>query len=144
MDYKIADAELEIMRILWREKRPLKVAEFKDELEQNKGWNKSTTHTLVARLRDKGLIEPTERYGVARYIPTITENEFILTEEKAVLEKFGSAKALALAMVHNGHLTSADIEELREYFKMGGDGKWLVMIRSKLSSPCLSPEVLSR
>ena len=123
MDYKIADAELEIMRILWREKRPLKVAEFKGELEQNKGWNKSTTHTLVARLRDKGLIEPTERYGVARYIPLITEDEYILAEEKTLLEKFGSAKTLALAMVRNGHLTNDDIEELREYFKIGGDGK---------------------
>ena len=123
MDHKIADAELEIMKILWREKRPLKVAEFKGELEQNKGWNKSTTHTLVARLRSKGLIEPTERYGVARYIPLVTEDEYILEEEKTLLEKFGSAKTLALAMVRNGHLTDADIEELREYFKMGGDGK---------------------
>jgi len=123
MDIKIADAELEIMRILWREKRPLKVAEFKDELEQNRGWNKSTTHTLVARLRGKGLIEPTERYGVARYVPLITEDEYILAEGKAVIEKFGNAKTLALAMVRNGHLTNADIEELREYFKMGGDSK---------------------
>jgi BlaI family penicillinase repressor len=123
MEFKIADAELEIMRILWREKRPLKVAEFKGELEQNKGWNKSTTHTLVARLRDKGLIEPTERYGVARYVPLVTEDDYILSEEKALLEKFGSAKTLALAMVRNGHLTDGDVEELREYFKNGGDGK---------------------
>jgi len=123
MDIKIADAELEIMRILWREKRPLKVAEFKDELEKNRGWNKSTTHTLVARLRDKGLIEPTERYGVARYVPLITEDEFILAEGKSVIEKIGSGKALALAMVRNGHLTNSDIDELREYFKMGGDEK---------------------
>jgi len=123
MDAKIADAELEIMRILWRENRPLKVAEFKDELEQNRGWNKSTTHTLVARLRDKGLIEPTERYGVARYIPLVTEDEYILSEEKALLEKFGSMKTLALAMVRNGHLTDSDIEELRDYFNKGGEGK---------------------
>jgi BlaI family penicillinase repressor len=123
MEFKIADAELEIMRILWREKRPLKVAEFRGELEENKGWNKSTTHTLVARLRDKGLIEPTERYGVARYIPLVTEDDYILSEEKALLEKFGSAKTLALAMVRNGHLTDSDIEELREYFKNGGEGK---------------------
>ena len=121
MEIKIADAELEIMRILWREKRPLKVADFKDELERNRGWNKSTTHTLVTRLRDKGLIEPAERYGVAKYVPLITEEEYILSEERAVLEKFGSAKALALAMVHNGHLTEQDINELREYFKMGGE-----------------------
>jgi BlaI family penicillinase repressor len=123
MDIKIAGAELEIMRILWREKRPLKVAEFKGELEQNKGWNKSTTHTLVARLRDKGLIEPTDRYGVARYVPLITEDEYILAEEQTLLEKFGSVKTLALAMVRNGHLTGADIDELREYFKMGGEEK---------------------
>ena len=123
MDFKIADAELEIMRILWREKRPLKVAEFRGELEENKGWNKSTTHTLVTRLRDKGLIEPTERYGVARYIPLVTEDDYILSEEKALLNKFGSAKTLALAMVRNGHLTDSDVEDLREYFKNGGEVK---------------------
>ena len=123
MDVKISDSELAIMRILWREQRPLKVSEFMGELEQSKGWNKSTTHTLVTRLRDKGLIEPTERYGVARYIPLITEEDFILSEEKAVLEKFGGAKKLALAMVRNGHLTDADIDELRDFFMNGGGGK---------------------
>ena len=122
MEIKITDSELEIMRILWREKRPLKVIEFRGELEQSKGWNKSTTHTLVAHLRDKGLIEPTERYGVARYIPVITEDEYILSEEKAVLEKFGSAKKLAIAMVRNGHLSDSDIDELRDYFNMGDSG----------------------
>jgi predicted transcriptional regulator len=33
VDIKISDSELEVMRILWREKRPLKVSEFRDELE---------------------------------------------------------------------------------------------------------------
>jgi len=122
MDVKISDSELAIMRILWREQRPLKVSEFMGELEHSKGWNKSTTHTLVTRLRDKGLIEPTERYGVARYIPLISEDDFILSEEKAVLEKFGGAKKLALAMVRNGHLTDTDIDELRDFFKMGVAG----------------------
>jgi len=121
MDIKISDSELEIMRILWRENRPLKVAEFRDELEQRKGWNKSTTGTLVTRLRDKGFIEPTERYGVARYIPLITEDEYVLGQERALLEKFGSAKKLAIAMVRNGHLSDADIEELRQFFVMDGE-----------------------
>jgi predicted transcriptional regulator len=59
---------------------------------------------------------------VARYVPLITEDEYILAEERAVLEKFGDAKTLALAMVRNGHLTDSDVDELRDYFKMGGDG----------------------
>ena len=121
MEIKISDSELEVMRILWREKRPLKVAEFRDELEQRKGWNKSTIGTLVTRLRDKGFIEPAERYGVARYIPLITEDEYILNEERALLEKFGSAKKLAIAMVRNGHLSDEDIKELRQFFVMEGD-----------------------
>jgi len=117
MNIKIADAELEVMRILWREKRPLKVSEFRDELKDLKGWTKSTVHTLVIRLRDKGLIETTESYGVARYIPTISEDEFVLAEAQATLEKLGGAKSLALAMVKSGHLTDADIDELREYLE---------------------------
>lgn len=121
-EIKISDSELEIMRILWREERPIKAAHFREELEQKKGWNRSTTNTLVTRLRDKGLIEPVDRYGVARYIPLITEDDYILAEEKTLLERFGSARKLALAMVRNKHLTDTDIDELREYFNMeGGD-----------------------
>jgi len=119
MDTRLLDSELEVMRILWREKRPLKISEFRDELEQVRGWNKSTTQTVVTRMRDKGIIEPAERYGAARYVPLISEDEHNLSEGKAVLERFGSAKALALAMVRNGSLTDSDVEEMREYFKMG-------------------------
>jgi predicted transcriptional regulator len=111
------------MRILWRDKRPLKISEFRDELEERRGWNKSTTQTVVTCMRDKGFVEPAERYGVARYVPLFTEDEYNLLEGKAVLERFGSAKTLALAMVRNGSLTDDDIEELRDYFKMGGDMK---------------------
>jgi len=115
-EIKISDAELEIMKILWRENRPLKAAELRDELEQTRNWNRSTTNTLITRLRDKDLIEPAERYGVARYIPLVTEDNYILAEEKNLLERFGSAKKLAMAMVRNKHLTDTDIDELREYF----------------------------
>ncbi|MCL2378675.1 MAG: BlaI/MecI/CopY family transcriptional regulator [Defluviitaleaceae bacterium] len=113
---KISDAELEVMRIIWRENQPQKAAVLQDELKQTKNWSRSTTNTLITRLRDKGFIEPTQRYGVARYIPLISEDEYLLAEEKNLLERFGSAKKLAIAMVRNKHLTSTDIDELREYF----------------------------
>ena len=123
MNKNITAAELEVMRILWNSKRPMTLAELRMELIESKGWNKSTIQTLVIRLRDKNIIKPLDKYGAAQYIPLVTEDEYLLSEEKAVLEKFGSAKKLALAMVRNGHLTDSDIEELREYFKMGGDKK---------------------
>jgi len=121
-EIKISDAELGIMRILWQRQQPMKAAELRDEMEDKKGWNRSTTNTLITRLRDKGLIEPVDRYGVARYVPLVTEDDYILAEEKHLLERFGSAKKLAIAMVRNKHLTDADIDELKEYFNsQGGD-----------------------
>ncbi|MCL2528522.1 MAG: BlaI/MecI/CopY family transcriptional regulator [Defluviitaleaceae bacterium] len=120
--HKISDSELEVMRILWRDQSPKKASELCEELEQTKRWSRSTTNTLITRLRDKGLIESPQRYGVARYIPLISEDEYILAEEKALLARFGSAKKLALAMVRNKHLTNTDIEELQQYFNTeGGD-----------------------
>jgi hypothetical protein len=47
----------------------------------------------------------------------------MLTEAEAAREKFGDAKKLAIAMVRGGYLTDADIDELRDYFKMGGNAK---------------------
>ena len=120
-EIKISDSELEIMRILWKEQRPVKAAELCEALHRSRGWNKSTTNTLITRLRDKNLIEPTERYGVARYVPLISEDEYILAEEKTLLERFGSAKKLVLAMVRNKHLTNEDIDELKEYFVIHDD-----------------------
>lgn len=122
LDIKISDAELEIMRILWRDTDPKKAASLCDELEETKGWSRSTTNTLITRLRDKNLIEPAQRYGVARYIPLVSEDDYILAEEKALLCRVGSAKKLALAMVRNNHLTTDDIDELKAYFNQeGGD-----------------------
>jgi predicted transcriptional regulator len=121
MDLRLSDSELAVMRILWRDNRPLKISEFRDELEETRGWSKSTTQTIVTRMRDKGFIEPAERYGVARYLPLFSEDQYHLAEEKAVMERFGSPKALVLAMVRNGNLNDRDIDELREYFKMGGE-----------------------
>ena len=123
MNCSITDAELEVMRLLWREKRALTIAEFRSELELSKGWNKSTINTLVSRLREKGAITHLDKYGAAQYVPLVTEDMYLLEEEKTILKKFGSAKNLAAAMVRNGHLTDADIEDLRAYFKMGGDEK---------------------
>ena len=123
MSVSITEAELEIMRMLWRDKRAMTVADFRAELEKTKGWNKSTIHTLVYRLREKGAILHLGGRSVAQYEPLVSEDEFILTEAKTVHEKFGGAKSLALAMVRNGHLTNSDIEELREYFDMGSGEK---------------------
>jgi BlaI family penicillinase repressor len=109
------------MRILWREKRPVTFAEMKDELERTKGLSKSTVNTHISRLRNKGAVTHLDKYGAAQYVPLVSEDEYILSEQTEVIEKLGGAKKFMAAMVRNGHLREADIDELREYFKMGDE-----------------------
>ena len=123
MKINISDAEREVMRVLWQSGRAMTIAQLREELTKVKAWNKSTIQTLVLRLRDKGIIEPLDKYGAAQYTPLVTEEEYLRGEESVILQKFGGAKNLAIALVKSGHLTDSDLEELREYFKMGGDAK---------------------
>ena len=118
----IADAELEVMRILWREERPLSFTEIRTELEDKKKWSKSTIQTLVTRLRDKGAINSHTHY-VTLYTHNVTELEYQHAEEKTFLDKLfsGNAKKLVASLCQSGQLNENDIDELKQFFVMEGD-----------------------
>jgi len=123
MSMKIADAELEIMRILWRESRPLSYAEIRTELESTTDWKKSTIQTLLGRLKDKGVIEAKQHY-VTLYSPNITQEEYVRSEGQTFIDKLfeGSAKNLVASLCRSGQLNKHDIDELKAFFNMeGGD-----------------------
>ena len=120
MNKNISDAELVIMHLLWKSEKAMTLSEVREEAMKVKNWNKSTVQTLVIRLRGKGVIRALDQYGPAQYTPLVTETEYLRSQEKDLLEKFGSGKNLALALLRSGNLTDSDIEELRDYFKMDG------------------------
>ena len=119
----ITDAELEVMRLLWREQQPMTVARIRDELLQTTSWNDSTIKTLVVRLREKGVIAHLDKYGPAQYYPLVTEEAYLLDESESILGKLfdGSAMKMIATLRHGGKLSDQDISELREFFKMGGE-----------------------
>ena len=118
---KISNAELEVMKILWREQSPVSFSDIRSELQEIKGWEKSTINTLVRRLVEKGAISA-EKNGVTHYTPNVSEAEYKMAEERNLINKLynGSAKNFVAALCHRGELTEADIDELKTYFKMGG------------------------
>ena len=119
MSMKIADSELEVMRILWREGRPLSFMEIRTELESKTNWSKSTIQTLLVRLRDKGIINA-EFHHVTLYSPNVTEQEYILAEEKTFLDKLfsGNAKNFVASLCRSGQLDESDVDELKQFFMM--------------------------
>ena len=121
MKPKIADSELEVMRLFWREKRPLSFKEIRTELESTTKWSKSTIQTFVTRLTDKGILSKRFHY-VTLYSANVTEEEYVHAEEKIFLDKVyaGDAKNFVASLCQSGKLNEGDIDELRQFFKVEG------------------------
>ena len=115
----ISEAELEVLKILWREDKPLPFSDIRIELNKSKGWEKSTIATLLRRLQDKGAVSAQES-RIRYYTPTITREEYRQVEEQSFIDRLyeGSAKNFVAALCNRGELTESDINELKTYFVM--------------------------
>lgn len=117
--YEITDAELEIMKILWKNKKA-NLDTIINNLSQNKPKNKSTIKTLIYRLIEKGTITSKKKQGKnVEYIPLITEKQYQKKVSKNFLNKIysGSIKSLMLNFVEDQEMTKEDIEELLQEIK---------------------------
>lgn len=122
--FKISDAELEVMRILWREKQAVSFRDIRIELSNKMGWEKSTIATLLRRLQKKGAISIQEK-EVHYYMPKIAKEDYIMSKKRSLIDKLydGSTKNFVAALCQSGELTEADIDELKMYFRMGGENQ---------------------
>jgi len=114
---KIADSELEVMRVLWQEGRPLSFSEIRTALEGKTDWKKSTIQTLLGRLRDKGVLRTQEHY-VTLYSPNVSEAEYVKAEGQHFIDKLfdGNAMKLVTALCQSGQLDEDDVDELKAFF----------------------------
>ena len=124
ISFKISDAELEVMRILWREKQAVSFSDIRTELSNKMGWEKSTIATLIRRLQKKGAISIQDK-EMHYYMPNITKEDYIMFRKRSLIDKLydGSTKNFVAALCQNGELTEADIDELKMYFRMGDENK---------------------
>lgn len=122
LEKKISNAELEVMKILWREKKAVPFTDIRLELQTSKGWEKSTINTLIRRLVEKKAIIA-EKRDIIYYVPNVHESEYIQSEEQSMLDRLyeGSAKKFIVALCHRGQLKEKDIDELKAFFKLEGE-----------------------
>lgn len=79
---KISDAELEVMRILWREKQAVSFSAIRTELSDKMGWEKSTIATLLRRLQKKGALSVQEK-EIHYYMPNIAKEDYVALKKGA-------------------------------------------------------------
>ncbi len=116
---KISDAELEILKILWHEKRALNISEIKDEISKKTAWDSSTIKTLVSRLHKKGALK-IEKKEVFYYTPVISLEEYNEFSTQKMIDKLynGDVKNMVASLVSKNKLTKEDIKELENMFKV--------------------------
>lgn len=115
--YEITEAELEIMQVLWKNKRGnlTTIMEELSKKSKNEERNKNTIKTLIHRLIQKGAIEPQKvNNKEVEYIPKINEKKFIAKESNSFLNKFfnGNTEKLLLNFVENKKVTKNELQKL--------------------------------
>ena len=87
-------------------------------MQERRGWEATTTKTLVQRLCNKGAVAQ-EKRSVFYYRALISEKEYNDWATGDLIRRLyrGSAKDLVAALVHSDELNAADVEELRAMFR---------------------------
>lgn len=118
---KITEAELEVLRVLWKEEE-LPFARIRSQLEENTRWELSTIKTLLRRLCIKDIVK-VEKREVFYYKALICEEEYNCLSIESFIDRvfLGSAKNLIASLVDSKKLSKKDIEELRAMLKDGDE-----------------------
>jgi predicted transcriptional regulator len=117
---KIADAELEIMRVLWSEGHVMTSTEIRDKLRDTSEWGKSTVLTLIGRLVKKGAIS-CQKQGHLVYAPLISEKDYRNSRTRKLIDTLynGSVRNLLVALCTTSTLTQEERDELQQYLEGG-------------------------
>ena len=114
----IGDAELEIMKVIWKAKEPITSLDIGKEVE-NKGWKKTTIATFLTRLVEKGALSAEKQGKLYYYTPLITEKEYRKSQTKNLIKTLynGSVRDFAVSFFEEQKLSDDDIKELRAIFE---------------------------
>lgn len=112
-------AEWSVMECLW-EAGPLTGREVIQRMEKSCGWSRSTTLTLLSRLKNKGALRsvPAEK-GPKVFSPVLRREEAALGETKDFLDRVyqGSLSLMVSALTKKQALSREELDELYELLK---------------------------
>ena len=108
------DAELEILKVLWR-RGPSTVREVFETISETRGTGYTTVLKLMQIMADKGLVRRDESERAHRYEPTLAEGETQRQLVGDLLQKAfdGSAKKLVLQALSSERASAEELTEIR-------------------------------
>lgn len=114
----IGDAELEIMKVLWKAGEAVN-SQYISEAVEEKGWKRTTISTFLTRLVEKGALSAEKRGKLYYYIPILSQKDYRKSQTKNLITSLynGSVKDFALSLFEEQTLSDEDIKELKGIFE---------------------------
>lgn len=113
MKIKVFDSELKVMETLWKE-GDLTAGQLAKILNEQIGWNRNTTYTVIKKLIDKGAIKRLEPKFTCR--AAITKEQVQQYEATELIGKLfdGSAEIFLSTFLSGKELSEDEIERLKQ------------------------------
>ena len=110
---KLFDSEMKIMELIWKNE-PVSAKELSLLAQNDIGWNKNTTYTVIKKVIEKGYVKRKDPDFICSSL--ISREEVSKNETKSLIDRLfgGSKKALFSALLEDEELTPDDIAALRE------------------------------
>ena len=113
---KLFEGEYKMMEVLW-DAGAVNSTHLVELCREKLGWNKSTTYTVLRRLKNKGAL----RHENTVVTPVLTREEAIRAQGEELVERVGGLSLFMTAFLSGRKLTREEAEELKRLIdeKMG-------------------------
>lgn len=114
MEHKLFDSELKVMDTLWKAGGDLSASQIAKILQDEIGWNRNTTYTVIKKCIAKGAIKRTDPKFQCHAL--ITRKQVQEYETGELIDKMfdGSKQKFFAAFISDGGLTEEELRQLRE------------------------------
>ena len=114
----IGDAELIIMKALWKANKPLNSQAIGEKVA-HKNWKRTTISTFLTRLVEKGAIQSEKIGNSYYYTPLISNSDYRKAQTKNLIKNLynGSVLDFAVSLFEDEKLSKEDIKELKAIFE---------------------------
>ena len=115
---RLPEAELTVMRAVWRLEPPVPTGAIRTRLEKERPWK-----TLLARLTERGFLSVGKEGRQNVYTPLVDEGEYLAFENAPFLEGRG-LPGLVAALYDSRSVSREELAELRAFLDeaMGKEG----------------------
>ncbi len=113
MELKLFDSELKVMETLWKQ-GDCTAGQLAKYLNQEIGWNRNTTYTVIKKCIEKGAIRRCEPNFMCR--AAVSREEIQAAETEELIDRMfdGSRSKFFAAFISGQALSGEELEELRQ------------------------------